>query len=250
VIHRLTKALCCLALFALSFPGHARAADPNVADTTAMDWSKVPEYRIVPGDKLSINLGLRSDGVTEFIHEVLVRPDGRITVYPVGDVIAAGLTPMELQRSVVGLLSADLRAPRATIEVMSMASNFVHVLGRVERPTQVPAAAFMTVSQAIAGAGGFGPDAARNDVLLIHREGAHSVAVRRLRMDRFLKGESFVDPLVGRFDIIYVPRSTVGNMSAFLQSLFGGIGPAVSTAFVGWELLNLDRVFTTRVIKE
>jgi polysaccharide export outer membrane protein len=228
----------------------AHAADPNVADSTGMDWSKVPEYRIVPGDKLSIDLGPKPDGVSEFIHETTVRPDGRITIYPAGDVIAAGLTPMELQRSLTGLLAADMRAPRATVEVVFMTANLVHVLGRVERPSSVPAGAFMTASQAVAAAGGFSNDAARNSVLLIHREGAHTVAVRRLRLDRVLKGESFADPPVGRFDIVYVPRSTIGNMSLFLSQLFNGLGPATTTAYQGWELLNVDRVFGTRIIKE
>lgn len=244
------KALPCLLLVFMLAGPRAHAADPNVGDSTAMDWSRVPEYRIVPGDKLSIDLGPKPDGVTEFIHEALVRPDGRITIYPVGDVIAAGLTPMELQRSLMGLLAADMRAPRATVEVTYMTGNLVHVLGRVERPNSVPVSAFMTVSQAVAAAGGFSNDAARNSVLLIHREGAHTVAVRRLRMDRVLKGESFVDPPVGRFDIVYVPRSTVGNVSVFLNQLFNGLGPMTSTAFQGWELLNVDRVFGTRIIKE
>jgi polysaccharide export outer membrane protein len=157
---------------------------------------------------------------------------------------------MELQHSLVTLLSADLRAPRATVEVVSMASNLVHVLGRVDKPSSVPVTAFMTVSQAIAAAGGFSTDAARNEVLLIHREGAHSLSVRRLRTERFLKGATYIDPLVGRFDIVYVPRSTIGNFSLFMTQLFGGVGAMTTTGFTGWELLNLDRVFSTRVIKE
>jgi polysaccharide export outer membrane protein len=250
VTRRFAKALPCIILLAVLAVPPARAEDPNAADTTGMDWSQVPEYRIVPADRLSIDLGPVPGGVTNFKHEVLVRPDGRITLYPVGDVIAAGLTPMELQRSLTGLLAADLRAPRVTVEVLSMASNVVHVLGRVERPSSVPVGAFMTVSQAVTGAGGFSNDAARNSVLLIHREGAHSVSVRRLRLDRLLKGESYLDPIVGRFDIVYVPRSTVGNVSVFLNQLFSGLSPMTATAFQGWELLNLDRVFQTRVIKE
>lgn len=246
---RRAKALPSILLFLL-LVGPRAAADSSVGDSTGMDWSRVPEYRIVPGDKLTINLGPRADATIENIRDVTVRPDGRITIYPIGDVIAAGLTPMELQRSIMALLSADLRAPRATVEVVSMASNLVHVLGRVERPSSVPATAFMTVSQAVAGAGGFTNDAARSSVLLIHRDGAHSVSVRRLRMDRLLKGESFIDPLVGRFDIVYVPRSTVGNVSVFVNQFFGALAPASVTMFQGWELLNLDRVFQTRIIKE
>jgi polysaccharide export outer membrane protein len=244
------KIVSCLALLAAGLPAAARAQVPVPTDSVGMDWSKVPEYRIVPGDKLSIDLGPRPDGVNEFVHETTVRPDGRITMYPVGDVVAAGLTPMELQRSLIALLSADLRAPRATVEVVSMTANLVHVLGEVGHPQSVVATPFMTVAQAVTAAGGFLADASRNSVLLIHRDGAHSVTVRRLHLDKTLKGESWIDPMVSRFDIIYVPRSTVGNVSLFLSQLFQPANAAVGTGFVGWELLNLDRVFNTRVIKE
>ena len=88
----------------------ARADDPDAADTVGMDWSKVPEYRMVPGDLLAIDLGPKPDPSMEYLHEVTIRPDGRITVYPIGDVVAAGLTPMELQKSLIAMLSADLRA--------------------------------------------------------------------------------------------------------------------------------------------
>lgn len=236
-----------LALLCVAVP--ARAIEAQV-DTVAMDWSLVPEYRIVPGDRLILNMGPRPDGMSSYTHDQIVRPDGRITVYPVGDVVAAGLTPMELQRTVTSLLAADLRSPRITVELVSTAASLVHVLGRVDRPGSVPAGPFITVSQAIAAAGGFKDDAARNSVILIHRNGARSVRVARLRMDRVLKGEDFSDVPVSRFDIIYVPRSTVGNLGLFLNQFFGPVAPLVDTAMKGWELFNLDRVFVTRVVKE
>lgn len=227
----------------------ARAIEAQV-DTVAMDWSRVPEYRIVPGDRLVLNLGPRPDGSGNFTHDQIVRPDGRITVYPVGDVVAAGLTPMELQKSVTDLLAADMRSPRITVELVSTAASVVHVLGRVDRPGSVPAGPFITVSQAIAGAGGFKDDAARNSVILIHRDGARSVRVARLRMDRVLKGEEFSDVPLSRFDIVYVPRSSIGNLSVFMNQFFAPMAPIVDTAIKGWELFNLDRVFVTRVMKE
>jgi len=240
--------LSCLALLAALCVPPAMAAEAE-PDTVGMDWSRVSEYRIVPGDRLSVNVGPKADG-TDNVHEITVRPDGRITVYPVGDVVAAGLTPMELQKSITSLLSADFRSPRVTIELVAAAGNMVHVLGRVEHPGPVPAGPFITVMQAVAGVGGFKDDAARNSVIVIHRDGAHSVRVARVRMDRLLKGEEFVDVPLSRFDIVYVPRSSIGNLSVFVTQLFGSVGPALGSGLQGWELFNLDRVFVTRVVKE
>lgn len=238
------------AFLALACAGSPARAQDVSADTVAMDWSRVPEYRIVPGDRLLIDKGPRQDATSNERLEQLVRPDGRITLYPVGDVVAAGLTPMELQRAITDLLAADLRSPRITVELVSTAASVIHVLGRVEKPGSVPAGPFITVSQAIAAAGGFRDDAARNSVVLIHRDGARSVRVARLRMDRVLKGIEFADVPLSRFDIVYVPRSSVGNLAVFVNQFFAPISPVVQTAMVGWELFNLDRVFVTRVIKE
>jgi polysaccharide export outer membrane protein len=246
-IHRMS--LICLLSLAIA-TGAAQAAPVVVSDTLGMDWSLVPEYRIVPGDRLLLNLGPKSDPNLDNTHECVVRPDGRITVYPVGDVVAAGLTPMELQRSITALLSADFRAPRVTVEVLATAGNQVHVLGRVERPGSYAAGPFLTITQAVAAAGGFKDDANKGQVLLIHRDGARTVRVARLRVDRMLKGEEFIDAPVSRFDIVYVPRTSIGNVTVFLQTLFAGLSPAVSTGLLGWELFNLDRVFVTRVVKE
>jgi protein involved in polysaccharide export with SLBB domain len=245
-----TRSVSILLLLALSLAApagaFARAGAPDTTDALAIDWSKVPEYRLVPGDHLSIDLGPKPDPSQEYLHEVVIRPDGRITVHPIGDVVAAGLTPMELQRSIVTLLSAELRAPRATVEVVSMAANQVHVLGRVEHPGMFPALPFMTVTQAVAAAGGFSNDASRNSVLLIHRQGPRTVSVSRLPLEKVLKGQSLVDPPVSRFDIVYVPRSSVGNMNIFLKSFFEGLSLASTTSLMGWELFNLDRIYIAR----
>jgi protein involved in polysaccharide export with SLBB domain len=203
----------------------------------------------VPGDKLILDFGRRQDGQND-LREAKVRPDGRITVFPAGDVVAAGLTPMELQRNIIALLSADLKLPRVVVNVVEVAGNVVHVLGRVDKPGSYPAGPFVTVMQAITAAGGLKDDAARNSVLLFHRDGAHTVAVSRIRLDRLLKGDDLADAVVGRFDVVFVPRSTIGNLNVFTQQLLAPIGGVLSSTLIGWELLNLDRVFVTRVIRE
>lgn len=216
-------------------------------DTLGMDWSRVAEYRIVPGDELALNFGINPIGDRDVVRTVKVRPDGRITLFPVGDVIAAGLTPRELQTSIVQLLSREMRDPRVTVEVAEFAGNVIHVLGQVNSPGAIPAGPFMTTLQAIAGAGGFRDDASRNSVLVFQRDGARTVRVTRLRLDRAIKsGDLSRDVILGRFDIVYVPRNAIGNLDVFTRQLFGGTQLALSSALLGWELFNLDRVFVVQ----
>ena len=244
------RTLILLAVLALGLPA-AASADTALtsSDSTGMDWSRVPEYRIVPGDRLQLDFGRRPEGNPD-TRDVRVRPDGRITVFPAGDVIAAGLTPMELQRNIVALLSADLKLPRVVVNVAEVAGNVVHVLGRVEKPGSYPAGPFVTVMQAVTAAGGLKDDAARNSVVLFHRDGSRTVSVSRIRLDRLLKGDDLADAAVGRFDIVFVPRSTLGNINVFAQQFLAPAGNLLSSSLIGWELFNLDRVFVTRVIRE
>lgn len=222
----------------------AHARDAGSADTTGMDWGQVPEYRIVPGDLINLNFGPRVDQPGDLVRAVRVRPDGRVSVFPVGDVIAAGRTPRELEGALVALLAQDLRNPRVVCEVAEFAGNQVHVLGQVKDPRSVPATPFMTVLQAIAGAGGFQNDAARNSVLVIRRDGARNVRVVRLRLDKAMKsGDLSQDVRVGRFDIVYVPRSTISNVDLFTRQLLAGPQMALGMSIQGWELFNLDRIY-------
>jgi protein involved in polysaccharide export with SLBB domain len=240
-----------LAVLCLGLPAMVHANTTlTPSDSTSMDWSRVPEYRIVPGDRLQLDYGHRADSGIPEVRDVWVRPDGRITVFPAGDVVAAGLTPMELQRNIIALLSADLKLPRVVVSVAEVAGNVVHGMGRVDRPGSYPAGPFVTVMQAITAAGGLKDDAARNSVLLFHRDGARTVEVSRIRLDRLQHGDDLADQVVGRFDIIFVPRSTIGRIDVFAQQFIAPVGTAFSTALIGWELFNLDRVFVTRVVRE
>lgn len=229
---------------ALAAPAVTSATGTPSADTLGMDWSRVAEYRIVPGDLLNLNFGINPIGDRDVIRAVNVRPDGRITVFPIGDVIAAGLTPRELQASLVKQLSAEMRDPRVTVEVAEFAGNLIHVLGQVNAPGAIKAGPYMTVLKAVAEAGGFKDDASRNSVLVFHRDGARTVRVTRIRLDRAIKsGDLSRDVPLGRFDIVYVPRNSIGNLEVFSRQLFGSTHLALSSALTGWELFNLDRVF-------
>lgn len=236
-----------LAIVCLAVPSGLQAATPSVpADSsTEMDWSRVSEYRMVPGDKLVLNFGPSPSSQRGFLErEVTVRPDGRISVFPVGDVVAAGHTARELSETLVSLLGESLRQPRVVVEVVSIAANQVHVLGDVQKPGSYSADAFLTVLQAITLAGGFKDGAAKNNVLVFHRDGARDLSVTRIAVDRMLKsGRAAGDVPLSRFDIVYVPRGPVGNVVTFTQSFFGSTSSLLSSSLLGWELFNLDRVF-------
>jgi polysaccharide export outer membrane protein len=227
-----------------TLPAAALADGPGL-DTTGTDWGRASEYRIVPGDKLVLNFGFSSSSPTGFLqHEVKVRPDGRISVFPVGDVVAAGHTTRELEKTLVDLLAESLKQPRVVVEVAEIAANEVHVLGEVNKPGSYPAEPFITVLQALAQAGGFKDGAAKNNVLVFHRDGARNVSIARIQVDRALKRGSIESDIpLSRFDIVYVPRSGLGNAETIAHQFFDPLASMLTSGLVGWELFNLDRVY-------
>ena len=243
------KRLACLVLCLASCLSaqSALASRPQAADSLdQIEWGRVAEYRLAPGDLLKFNFGPApsiSGTYVDLIREATVRPDGRVTVFPVGDVVAAGRTPSELQAVLVELLASELKQPRVTVEVEKPASSMVYVLGRVKKPGSQPVSFYSTLLQAISDAGGFEDDAARNSVVILHRVGLREVSASRVRADRLLKGAG--DVPLSRFDIVYVPRSTIGNLDVFVEQFFSHGQTALATTFVGWELFNLDRIFIT-----
>jgi protein involved in polysaccharide export with SLBB domain len=233
-----------IALSLVLVPAPVRAADPQDQTPIAeIDWGQTPEYRIVPGDELALNFGPRETIETDIIRGAIVRPDGRITVYPIGDVVAAGRTPAELQAELVRLLASELKRPRVVVEVTRLAGNQIHVLGRVKKPGSLAASPLPTLLQVLAEAGGFEDDAARGSVIVMHRVGLGSVSVARVRVDRLLRRGG--DVPLSRYDIVYVPRTGIGSLDVFVDQFFTRLIPVQTATLIGWELFNLDRVFQT-----
>jgi polysaccharide export outer membrane protein len=127
------------------------AAVPATTPVRAGNASTQPEYRIGSGDKLQINVYKESD-LTQALQ---VRPDGRITMPLVGDLAAAGQTPMQLQRRLAESLREFVSNPVVTVMVVEVADRVVYVMGEVNTPGSVPLKGSMTVLQALAVAGGF-----------------------------------------------------------------------------------------------
>ncbi len=87
--------------------------------------------------------------------QVPVRPDGMISLPLLGDVKAAGLTPLQLQDQLTTELKKYISDPQVTVIVGEVHSMTFNVVGQVMRPGYYPLTRRMTVLDAIALSGGF-----------------------------------------------------------------------------------------------
>jgi polysaccharide export outer membrane protein len=106
----------------------------------------------------------------ELSAEVLVRPDGKISLPILNDVPAAGMTPEQLGAAIVKAATKFVRDPSATVIVKAVNSRKVYVIGEVAKPGPFPLGSEMNVMQALAEAGGFLETAKKGDVVIVRNE--------------------------------------------------------------------------------
>jgi polysaccharide export outer membrane protein len=127
----------------------SRAATPG--DATATNGVVPPPgYVIGPDDVLSIVFWREKD----LSAEVVVRPDGMITLPLLEDIRVAGLTPAQLKQTVMAEAGKLVSDANVTIMVKQVNSRKVFITGHVAKPGGYPLTSPMTVVQLIALAGG------------------------------------------------------------------------------------------------
>jgi polysaccharide biosynthesis/export protein len=161
------------ALFLLSTASSAaaQAARPNgspspTAPASASSTAIAPDYRLVPGDKLRVEV-YKDQQLSQSLQ---VRPDGKITLPLANDIPAAGRTPAELRDAIATALKTYITNPTVTVIVVETMPELVYVIGEVNNPGPHPVRGQVSVLQALAMAGGFKDFADKDDIVI--RRGA------------------------------------------------------------------------------
>ena len=170
------------------------------------------EYIIQPGDLLEMKFFYNP----EMNDGMAVRPDGRISMQLIGEVMAAGRSPANLTKLLREKYDKELKNPEITVIVRSFGSR-IYVDGEVKKPGEVELLRPLTVMQAIARAEGL-TDKAWKEALVIRRIKGKEPLVIQLDLDDVLTGKDFgQDVGLVPFDIVYVPRSPIANVNLWVH---------------------------------
>lgn len=178
--------------------------DGQEEDTPDIDEN---QYVIQPGDTLSIKFFFNPE-LNEA--DLIVRPDGHISLQLVHEVKAEGRTPAQLKALLEEKYAGQLKNPEIAVIVRSIREPYrIYVDGEVSRPGEFEIIGSLSVLQAIARAGGLKPDTAKkNDVKVIRRGLDGQPFVINIDLDKVLKkGDLSQDIRLLPYDILYVPRS-------------------------------------------
>jgi len=96
-----------------------------------------------------------------------VRPDGMISLVVVGDLPAAGRTPMQLGDDITLKLKKYVQEPSVSVVVLAVNSQRIYLMGEVGHVGPIALAAGMSPLQAIAAAGGLSPFANSKKIYIL-----------------------------------------------------------------------------------
>ena len=116
-------------------------------------------------DLLAINVWKEPD----LSRSIPVRSDGRISLPLVGEVQAAGQTPLKLEQEISSKLQPYLEEPEVTVIVQQINSQKFNILGQVAKPGSYPLTNSATVLDAIAVAGGCRDFAKRGSIYILRQ---------------------------------------------------------------------------------
>lgn len=150
-----------------------RRTETALAPTSAVAAPIPPGYVIGPDDVLQIVFWREKD----MSAEVVVRPDGRISLPLLNDVVAAGRTPEQLRATLVASANEFLGNPNATVVVKEIRSRKAFITGSVEKPGPYVLTGPTTVLQLIAMAGGLKDYADKKNIVVLRTTNGQQVSL-------------------------------------------------------------------------
>lgn len=183
-----------------------RTSFPEIGFATWTDME--PEYVLYPGDEIEI----ATPTASELTRTQRIGPDGRVSLPLVGQIMAADRTIAELEADASSAYASQLRRPVVEVTLKTAGPIRVWVGGEVRTPGMIEMNGDLDAYQAIIQAGDFLPTAKQGEVALIRR-GPGGVRMMRAADLRPRRGEVIA---LRRGDIIFVPRSTLGEVANFV----------------------------------
>jgi protein involved in polysaccharide export with SLBB domain len=169
------------------------------------------EHVLAPNDELEVRFPFYAD----LNDRVLVGPDGRVSMQLINTVAVGGLTIEAATKAINARYAEVIKEPQATITLRTYAPQQVFVDGWVSNPGLVRSDVPLTVSRAVAQAGGAKSGAQTDHVLVLRRSADNKVFYYQVALGNY-GGAAAEDPLLMSYDVVYVPQTLFASVQDFL----------------------------------
>lgn len=184
------------------------------------------EYVIQAADELAIKFYYNP----ELNETVSVRPDGRISLQLIDDVLAAGLTPAELDEVLSRKYAQELEKPAVTVIVRTFTGQKIYVGGEVNKQGLIDLSSGMSALEAVIHAGGFLETADPEQAIVIRKAADNRPFPIPVDLKSAIYGRgSGTRMSLHPFDIVYIPKSFIAKANKFVNQyiaqllMFNGI---------------------------
>lgn len=182
-----------------STPDRAQPATPEKVRPTQA--SLPDDYKLQAGDKLRIEVYKDA----QLSQSVQIRPDGKITMPLIGDVMAMGVTPLDLRDRLTASLREYVNNPVVTVIVVEGTQPTAYVVGEVNHPGPVALQGNMTVLQALAVAGGLKDFADSKNIRILRKGGVTGPQTITFNYKDAIKGTGAALMYLQAGDTVVVP---------------------------------------------
>ena len=222
LIKKSIKSLLCTGVVITA--GLALTGCRTVDTKGAEKMCSMPDARVIlaPGDLVDVKFFY----TPELNESQNIRPDGKITLQLAGEVMAAGLTPSQLQSDLEKKYAGLIEKPSVAVIARTLNHRNVYIGGAVNRPGMIEMPGDLTALSAILQAGGFNPrEASLENVLVIRQEGeTRKTFCLDFRED--LEGGIPQAPFyLHAQDIVYVPRTKIVDAIQWVDQHINKIVP-------------------------
>jgi polysaccharide biosynthesis/export protein len=201
-----------------------KTEDVSVSQTSSPAFhQRYPRYTLRSGDSFDASFQFSP----EFNQTLKVQPDGFITPKEIGDIHVAGLTLPEVQDLLVKKYSAILKQPVISITPVNLEQSYFIATGEVAKPGKYDLRGPITVTEALAIAGGLTQDRAKlSDVVLFRRVGDTLAPGQVINIKEMLKHKNLAEDIyVKPGDLLYVPQNAWSKIRQILPT--PGVGMEV-----------------------
>ncbi|MCI5123089.1 MAG: hypothetical protein D3925_01080 [Candidatus Electrothrix sp. AR5] len=152
--------------------------------------------------------------------QVTVRPDGKVSLPYVHDVLAKNLTCQELSQNLTKEYRKFVRNVSIAAAVLKARSNRAYIMGEVKHSDFFELIGPITLTQLIATAGGFSNDANTHQIVLIRRAKDGRPNARLIDMNDIIgRGDMDSDPVIRQYDVVFVPKTKISQAALVMSSM-------------------------------
>jgi polysaccharide export outer membrane protein len=196
-----------------SAPAVANPANPNNPSVGLHE--RYARYRLRKADTFDVDMSFSP----EFNQTVVVQPDGFATLKGIGSVHVEGLTVPELIDTLKSAYAGILHDPAISVSLKDFEKPYFIASGEVGRPGKYDLRSDLTVTEAVAIAGGFSEKAKHSQVVLFRPLAAGGYEAKLLNAKKLLASRNLSEDLqLQPGDMIYVPQNRLSKIKPFLPT--------------------------------